>query len=531
MKSLCLGAVLLCTGALILPVQANDTLTILHTNDFHARYEPIKESGAICTAIEDENLECGRGAARLATLIQDRRSTADNSLLLDAGDQFQGSVFYTYYKDEIVAEVMNALGYDAMAVGNHEFDDGPETLGAFARAANFPVLLANADYSDDPYLSKTLQPSAVVQVGKNKVGLIGIAPDDTGEQPSAGPNVSFLSPIPVLNETVSRLQAEGINRIILISHSGYELDREIAAAVPGIDVIVGGNSNTVLSNALQDAEGPYPTIVEAADGTRTAIVQAGSLGKYLGELTVTFDDNGHLLDASGDLLEVASGLAKDPEVEALIESRAEPLATFRNEVIATLTSALDGSRETCRARECSMGNLLADASVYFLQSPETTIAIQSGGGLRASLEPGDVTRGDILSVLPFQNTIATLRLSGADIVSALENGVSRVEENAGRFPQVSGLRFSWTPSAEPAEGRIRSVEVLEHGEYVPLDPDRIYRIATNSFMVRGGDGYSVFAEKGRDITDEGISLDLVVSDYLAALGEYTGKVDGRITQN
>ncbi len=519
-------AVALMTGV----AQADDMLTILHTNDFHSRLDPIKENGATCSVAQDEAGECWGGAARLATLVNDRRAKGENVILLDAGDQFQGTLYYTLHKGQAAAEIMNALQYDAMALGNHEFDDGPEVLGAFADTARFPVLLANADYSNEPHLRDVLKPSTILQAGNLQVGVIGVAPADTGEQPSAGPNITFFDPISAIENEVKNLRSQGVNKIIVISHSGYALDQEIAQKVAGIDVIVGGNSNTVLSNVIENSDGPYPTMVDAPDGGKTAIVQAGSFGKYLGELTVTFDEDGTLLSANGDLIPTKPDVVKDTEMDALVAQLAAPLEPFRNSVVTTLAGHLDGTRETCRAQECSMGNLLADATLHFLDNTDATVAIQSGGGLRASLDPGDVTHSDILTVLPFQNTLATLQLTGAEIIAALENGVSRVEENAGRFPQIAGMRFTWDPAAAPNTGRIQSVDVLENGQFLPIDKDKTYRVATNRYMMSGGDGYSVFAEKGIDIKDEGISLDLVVSGYLQNMAEYEPVLDGRIVE-
>ena len=210
------------------------SLTILHTNDFHSRIQPIDQRDGPCpepveaeAAAEGADAPppapCFGGSARLATAIAEQRAGIEGSgghtLLVDGGDQFQGSLFYTYYKGQAAAEMMNRLGYDAMTVGNHEFDDGPEVLRGFMDAVEFPVLLANADVSGEPSLAPVLKPSIVVQKGESRVGLIGIAPADTGSISSPGPNVVFSDPASALQREVAELEKQGVNKIRWTSRS------------------------------------------------------------------------------------------------------------------------------------------------------------------------------------------------------------------------------------------------------------------------------------------------------------------------
>jgi 5'-nucleotidase/UDP-sugar diphosphatase len=509
--------------------QAEYRLTILHTNDFHSRIEPINKYDSTCSAEEAAADECFGGSARLLSAIRAARESATNPILLDGGDQFQGSLFYNQYKGTAAAEMMNAIGYDAMTVGNHEFDDGPEVLRAFIEAVDFPILLANADLSNEPGLAETLMPSAVIEKGGEKIGLVGITPVDTAELSSPGPNITFLDPIPALTAAVEELTNQGIDKIIVLSHSGYAADKRIAAAVPGIDVIVGGHSHTLLSNNDDAAAGPYPTMVEGPEGRDVPIVQAFGYGKYLGELNVTFDDAGVVTESSGTPLLMNSAIPQDPTLLARVEELAKPLEAIRQQVVARTAAPLEGSRVLCRIGECSMGNLVADAMLDRVRDQGATIAITNGGGLRASIDEGEVTMGEVLTVLPFQNTLATFKLTGADIRAALENGVSQVEEGGGRFPQVSGLKFTWSMIAAPGS-RIGTIEVKEGDGFVPLDPEATYLVASNNFLRGGGDGYSVFAEKGLEAYDYGPALEDVVADYLSRDdAPYEPYTDGRIT--
>ncbi|ODN69287.1 bifunctional metallophosphatase/5'-nucleotidase [Methylobrevis pamukkalensis] len=525
------AAALALLAALPAPALAEFQLTILHTNDFHSRIEPVNKYDSTCVGKDLAEGACFGGSARLATAIRERRAAHPDALLVDGGDQFQGSLFYNHYKGEVAAEMMTALGYDAMTVGNHEFDDGPEVLRAFIARVGFPILLANADVSAEPQLAGAVKPSVVVEKGGQKIGLVGLSPADTAELASPGPNVTFSDPESALKREIAALTEAGVDKIVVLSHSGYTVDQRIAATVPGIDVIVGGHSHTLLSNTDDKAEGPYPTWITGPDGTRVPIVQAYAYGRFLGELQVTFDDAGTVTAAAGAPVVMDAGIAEDETLKARIADLAKPLEAIRSEVVAATSAPIDGSRETCRVAACEMGVLVADAMLARTAAQGVTIAIQNGGGLRASIDAGEVTMGEVLTVLPFQNTVATLGLTGADVVAALEGGVARVEEGAGRFPQVAGLRYTWTRAAKPGEGRIRKVEVRDGETWVPIDPAKVYLVVTNNYMRGGGDGYSVFAKKAIDPYDFGPNLEDVVVAYMKADGaSYTPHVDDRITE-
>ncbi|WP_299811690.1 bifunctional UDP-sugar hydrolase/5'-nucleotidase [uncultured Roseibium sp.] len=522
------AAVLSMTTALSTAAYADYSLTILHTNDFHSRIEPISKYDSSCSAEDNAEGKCFGGTARLDTVIKDRRAASNNAILVDGGDQFQGTLFYTYYKGKAAAEFMNKLGYDAMTVGNHEFDDGPEILRGFMDAVDFPVLMSNADVSNEPQLADVLKPSIVIERGGEKIGLIGLTPEDTDELASPGDNITFSDPVEAVTKEAEKLAAEGVNKIIVLSHSGYKVDQEVAAKAPGIDVIVGGHSNTYLSNTSDKAEGPYPTMVDGPDGTPTAIVQAYAYGKFLGELNVTFDDNGVLTEAVGEPIIIDGQIVENPELVARIKALAEPLDEIRQEVVAQATAPIGADREVCRAKVCEMGVLVADAMLERVKDQGVQIAIQNGGGLRASIDGGEITKGEVLTVLPFQNTLSTFELKGSDVIAALENGVSQVEEGAGRFPQVAGLKFSFD-ATKPAGERVSDVMVQDGDGFVPLDPEKVYGVVSNNYMRGGGDGYDIFETNGMNAYDFGPDLADVVSEYLAAQNGYTAYTDDRIT--
>ncbi|MFV0512623.1 MAG: bifunctional metallophosphatase/5'-nucleotidase [Jhaorihella sp.] len=522
LKTLLSGAAVLGLSAGM--ATADYALTILHTNDFHSRFEPVSKYDSGCSAEDNAEGKCFGGSARLVTAVAEARKRSNNSILVDGGDQFQGSLFYTYYKGKAAAEMMNKMGYDAMTVGNHEFDDGPEVLRGFMDAVDFPVLMSNADVSGEAALAGVLEKSTVIERGGEKIGLIGLTPQDTDELASPGPDIVFTDPVGAVQQEVDRLTGQGVNKIIVLSHSGYGTDQRIAAGTTGVDVIVGGHTNTLLSNVSDRAAGPYPTMVNGV-----AIVSAYAYGRYLGELNVTFDDEGNIIEAVGEPLVMDGTVTEDAATVERIGELAMPLDEIRNRVIASAAAPIDGARETCRIQECSMGNLVADAMLDRVADQGVQVAIANSGGLRASIDAGEVTMGEVLTVLPFQNTLSTFEINGAGVIEALENGVSQVEEVAGRFPQVAGMTFTWD-AAEPAGSRIGEVMVAGEDGWAPLDPEANYLVVTNNYVRNGGDGYGMFAGEDRNAYDFGPDLADVTAEYLARNQPYQPYTDGRIAK-
>jgi 5'-nucleotidase/UDP-sugar diphosphatase len=501
---------------------ADYSLTILHTNDFHARFEQINGFDSGCGEEDAAEGKCFGGSARLVTAIEAAKARSNNWILVDGGDQFQGTLFYTYYKGAVSAEMMNKMGYTAMTVGNHEFDDGPEVLKGFVDSVDFPILMSNADISGEGLLKDIIRKSVVIEQNGEKIGLIGLTPQDTPELASPGPNIVFTDPVQAVQGEVDKLTAEGVNKIVVLSHSGLAVDKRVAEGTTGVDVIVGGHDNQLMSNTIEGARNPYPVMVGS-----TAIVQAYAYGKFLGELNVTFDDAGTVTEASGEPILLDNAVAQDEATGARIAELAVPLDEIRNKVVAETSAPIDGARESCRAVECQMGNLVADAMLDRVKDQGIQIAIANGGGLRASIDGGPVTMGEVLTVLPFQNTLSTFQVTGETVIEALENGVSQVEEGGGRFPQVAGLTYSFDPK-KPAGERVSEVMVLVGGDaWAPIDPAATYGVVSNNFVRNGGDGYGMFVD-AMNAYDFGPDLADVTAEFLAKNGPYTPYVDGRI---
>lgn len=498
---------------------ADYTLHVIHINDLHSRIEPISKYDSTCGAEDNAEGKCFGGVARVKTMIDQLRTELDgeNFIVLDAGDQYQGSLMYTTYKGDAEIEFMNAIGFDAMAVGNHEFDDGDEGLAKLLDGAEFPVLSGNLDVSQSNILAGKLNDTVVLEVGGEKIGIVSALATDTVETSSPSDAVIFSDEIENIQHDVDALTEEGVTKILALTHVGVKKDMEIAEAVTGLDAVVGGHSHTKFSNTEEGAMA-YPTMV-----AETPVVSAYAYSKYVGHLTLVFDDEGNVTSATGDTILLDASVEEDAEIVARVAELAGPIEEMKTRIVAESAADIDGSRETCRAVECPMGTLVADAMLDRVKDQGVTIAIQNGGGLRASIPGGQVTMGDVLTVLPFQNTLSTFEVTGATMVAALENGVSEMEEGAGRFPQVAGMTFTVDPSAEAGS---RISDVMVGG--APIEMEKVYGVVSNNYVRNGGDGYGMF-EDAMNAYDYGPDLADVLAEYMIENAPYEPYTDGRIT--
>ncbi|MBY0147533.1 5'-nucleotidase C-terminal domain-containing protein [Neobacillus niacini] len=486
------------------------TLSLLHTNDTHAYVEQFP---------------------KLITAVNDLRSQKENSLLLNAGDVFSGTLYFRQYSGLADLYFMNQLGFDAMTLGNHEFDKDSATLANFIKQAKFPIVSSNVNMTNDADLGPLFNssiggsneqgeifPAIIKEVDGEEVGIFGLTTEDTAFLANPGDNIVFENAIEKANETIDRLEAQGVDKIIALSHLGYQPDLYLAEAVDGIDVIVGGHSHTKL-----DA----PVVVEKEEPT--LIVQANEYLKYLGVLDVTFDENGVITDYSGELKDL-SAYTEDEAAKAKVAEYKAPLTELQKQVVGSTSVALNGERADVRSKETNLGNLIADGmAAKANEFVPTYIAMQNGGGIRASIDQGDITLGEVLTVLPFGNNLVTLDLTGEEILAALEHSVSA--PGAGSFMQVSGLKFKYD-QAKPVGERVWHVEALTAEGYEELQQDKIYRVATNAFTADGGDGYGMF----KTAKDEGRIAELYIVDfevftsYLEKVNPVSPVVEGRIVQ-
>jgi len=525
------------------------SLTILHTNDFHARVDEYNRNGARCSEADADAGLCIGGAPRVATVVDDFRAKTGNLLVLDAGDQFQGTLFFTLFQGEVLNTTMNYIGYDAMAVGNHEFDSGPAVLADFIDGADFPLLGANIDASQDPDLAGMILPYVILERGGHQIGIIGLITPDSENISSPGEFISFDDPQESLQATADALIAQGVNKIIALTHLGYDYDLALAENVSGVDIIIGGHSHTFTYTPTDPIKfgppefpqwdplapaGEYPTLVQSPAGEPVLVVTAYQWGSFLGSLYVNFCPEGMVYYSTGNPIFLGTDVAKDPVLDAMLDPYREAVQELVETVVGETTVDLlinVGGQRICRLGECLMGNLVADAMLWMANEVEPDagyqIAFQNGGGLRAPIMAGDVTMGDVLETLPFGNTIATFELQGIYVKAALENGANRYPSENGGFAQVAGINYTIDPS-QPSGSRIVYIEVWNGTDWEELDPDAMYKVVTNDFMRRGGDNYTVFRDYAVNPYDFGPLLDEALAEYFMEFSPVTPEIEGRI---
>ena len=311
---------------------ADYKLTILHVNDLQSRLEPVTETGAACTAADVEARRCAGGVARLAARIKAEKAGAANVIVVDAGNAFTGSRFYDTHKHRAISETMNLIGFDAMTVGDREFVDGTEMLSRFQQAVRFPLLGANVDVQRDPFMKDRIYPILVTDRGSDRIGLIGYSTEHLVELAKPTGVVYIQRIEAALKFWINQMQMMGVNKIIAVSHAGLERDRQVAAAVAGIDVIVGsavGAPASPTKGAPAKGAAPhYPMVLKGVGGQSVLLVHAGEFGRSLGRLDVTFDAKGVPKHWTGGTIELIDADAEDPGLKDLVAALAPATAAL-----------------------------------------------------------------------------------------------------------------------------------------------------------------------------------------------------------
>lgn len=490
-KALAIMSIALLTAV---PVFAKETsFKILHTNDTHGN---VKDNGR--DAI---------GFAKFATFVEAEKAKG-NVIVVDAGDMFQGLPFANMEKGHSIVDIVNEVGYDAMTIGNHEFDFGAENLVSLIEKINYPVISANIFKGEEQFVE-----SYIIRTFDDvKVGVFGMSTPETAfkTHPDNVVGYTFEDIVETARKTVKTLkEVEKVDVIIMVSHLGvdegdYTSDL-IAKGVEGIDVIVDGHSHTTL---------PEGRLVE-----HTLIVSAGSAFKNIGQVEIVVED-GKVVTKTPTLLDYAVFKDVEPKqsiVEAIakVEEAQKPLL---EKVVGTTAVKLIGDREVVRTGESNLGQLTADA---MLDLTGAQIAFTNGGGIRASIEAGNITMQDMVTVFPFGNTIMVKEITGKDVLDALEYGVNSYPDQKGGFPHTGGLTFTLNAYKEPGH-RVSDVKVA--GE--PLDLEKTYTIVTNDFMAAGGDGYTMFADY--PIQAEYNTLMDTLLAYVEKLGTVPGTFETRM---
>ncbi|XP_055945372.1 protein 5NUC-like [Argiope bruennichi] len=508
-------------------------LTLLHTNDVHSHFIEFNTHGGRCVDKLKEEKKCFGGFARQVTKAKEIRASRDNVLYLNGGDFYQGTVWYTLHRWQIVAELVNTLGIDAMSLGNHEFDDGLKGLFPFLRNLKPKVVVCNINASKVPEFAELVHPSTIIEVGGERIGVIGYLTPETKYLSSAD-DLEFEDEVECIKREARRLSTEeGLTKIMAVGHSGFAVDQNIAREVPEVDIVVGGHTNTFLytgsSPSIEEPQGPYPVVIEREDGSRALVVQDFAFGKYMGFLEVVFDDEGKVTSWQGNPILLDSSVPEEPEILEILQPYGEEVKRRVRQKVGQTNVLLKGDRLTCRMKECNLGNFLADAALdYFIEQPTekgwnfVAVSLWNAGGIRSSIDErmneGNVTFEDIISVAPFGNTMDVVALKGKILKEVLENSVREYDLEAidppGNFLQVSGLRVTYNVS-RPVGSRL--VEALVRcadcrvPKFEPIDDEKVYWVVMSTYMTKGGDNFPAIKENslGNRNTDE-LDIDIII---------------------
>ena len=477
-------------------------LTIVHVNDWD-RLDGERGAG---------------GAARIATIVKDERERNDGegglTLVTFGGDMLSPSLLSGIDKGRHMIELSNAIGFSVAVLGNHEFDFGPDILMQRLSEATFPWLAGNLEYKGKPGLPGTKR-SVMIEKNGYKIGIFGMLTPATREISSPGDDVVFRSFGETATELAGQLKKDGADIVIALTHEDFRDDLALLLKNSDIDMIFGGHDHLAIN---------------WYDG-RKMLMKAGSQGSFVGVVEIAVDRikgrNGPRIVWSPSFnLVNTTDVEPDPEMQAKVQGYLDFLDKQLGTVIGETSLELDTRRASVRTMETAFGNLLADA---MRKATGADVAITNGGGIRGdTLYPAntELTRKDVLTELPFGNTTVVLEVSGSALLAALENSVSGVERAKGRFPQVSGLVFAYDPK-KAVGGRIVDVKVAGK----PLAPDTLYKLATNDFMARGGDGYSAFASAKILVNAKAATLMASqLIDHIVSIGKVSTGIEGRIAR-
>lgn len=477
-------------------------LTILHWNDFHSQNIPMKLS----KHLEDGTLTTYNvgGYAYLKAYIDRFKKESEHTLVLHAGDDFQGTPISSLTKGLSQIEILNLVLPDVMTLGNHEFDYGAENLRKILPLAKFPIVSANI--FDNTKGATFLHPYHVIKKGEIKIGVIGLAPTDLARL-TLRENVKGLDILDarkVLSQYINELRSEKhVDMIVLLSHMGFDADKSLAKSVDGIDVIIGGHSHTVLKHPLRE--------------NGVIICQAGSKGRYVGKLDLIFDkEKKKIVSSDGNLIETLNeGIIPDSVVAAKVAELEKTVDAGMNEVIGTLL--VDWTRSG--KRESNVGNWQTDVMREYAK---TDIAFQNSGGIRKSMVKGPITLRDMWEMNPFGNEFVKFSVTGAQLKSMLEWQMSSAK---GELCQVSGLQYS-ADAKLPAQSRVINITVNGNN----LDTSKMYSVVTNNYV--SGHLHDIFGLPEKSMIVESVLpavLDRdVFIEYIKKHQQVSSKVEGRI---
>jgi len=552
-------------------------LTILHINDHHSH---LRADSRMSLNIGGENTRVRSGGFPAVVSMFNLLSEGKNNVLkLHAGDAITGDLYYTLFKGEADAALMNEVCFDAFAIGNHEFDEGDSGLAKFLDFlnegdCNTPALGANIvpEVGVSALAKKTvndyIKPYTIIEKNGLNIGIIGIdVVGKTMRSSSPDATTKLLNEKDTAQRYINELKSKGIDHIILLTHFQYKNDLALAKNLTGVDIIVGGDSHSLLgdfSDIGLNSQGPYPTVVKNNDGKSVCVVQAWQYSQIVGELNVEFDEMGnvkscegtpHLMladsfkrkNADGDRVEIEGEartvalkavkdnpslnvISDDPDAAELLKSFSSKVDELKSQKVGEVLTDLcferipgQGRSKLCDVSETAkngsdISNLVAHAFRDMTRTSE--IAIQNGGGVRIDVPKGDFSIGTAYKLLPFANTIVELEMTGAEISQVLEEALDLAlspDGSTGAYPYAAGLR--WDIDASKSIGsRFSNIQFKAPGEsnWSDLDLSRTYKVATNNYIAAGKDGYKTFGivSKSGRIVDTYLDYAQSFVDYI-----------------
>ncbi len=458
-------------------------LDLIHTNDLHAHFLPFSIDGENCSYDT-----CRGGFAKIKTFIEQERTKNPNLVLLDAGDRFSGTVFYTLRKGADFPLLLNEMRYDAMNLGNHDFDDGLPELEKFVHQINAPVISANVVFPESHALAKNVLPMLVLHKDGRQIGVISLLTTTTKTTSSNATEIELKDPLKVVQPLIQKLKEQGVNIIILLNHIGIDKDIELAQNLTDVDIIVSAHTHTLLSNNPneKEAKGGYPVVIKNKEGKDTLIVSAGIGGHHVGKLSTTFDDNGDILSYKGDTIAMDENIVPDQKMINLLETVQSKIDDFLNTSIFVSNQKIPLTHDGQFCSEsCYIGEVLTDSLLKAARKIEKNVdfAFLNSGGIRAGLPKGEIFFKHIAEVYPFDSKAVIVKIKGKDIIAYLNHGLKEyvVDDRTNPFIQVAGMDYLFSSKNKT----VTKLNIYQG----KIDLEKDYLIVMPKFLANGGDGF------------------------------------------
>lgn len=540
-------------------------VNIIHINDHHSHLEEEEKSLTINGKKIYVNIG---GFPRVVSKIKELQKKKKNPITLHAGDALQGTMYYTVFKSKADADMMNLIEWDAFELGNHEFDDGDEELDKFlARLKTKNIVASNVEASPNSLLHGDWKPYRVIERDGEKIAILGI--DVAGKtKASSRPSekIAFYDELETVNKYVKEIEEQGVNKIILLSHFGYKNDKALATQIDGIDVIIDGDSHTLMGDfsmvGLKSVEKAYPKVVHSKSQHPICMAQAWNYSYLVGSLSVEFDEKGYVQKCQGTPILLMGERFKEKnsageKVEVDTEQKAEimrlinkhpqlqivsknseaverlthyksQIESKKKEVIGEVTEYIGHNRipndKYDGKKALPLGSEIAPlvAKSFYLQSKRADFCIQNAGGVRSGLKAGALTVEDVYRLLPFSNTLIELSLTGTEVKELLEGVLSVIYDKAspasGAFPYGYAIRYD-IDSTQPKGARVTNIEIKERNSdnWKPIENNRSYVVVANSYIASGKNGYDIFKTVA-DRTDTYLDYAMSFADMVTKSG-------------